>query len=61
MSLTHDIGRGILGIVLLIISSIILLFGVGILLFGNDFLVGLIAIIIGGGIAIASRQRIYGH
>lgn len=60
MGLIHDIGGGILGIILFIVAFVILFLGVGLLLFGQ-WLVGLILIIIGGGMAIASRKRIYGH
>jgi len=60
MSLMEDIGSGMLGVVLLIVSLIILFFGVWLLLSGH-WVVGLILIIIGGGVAISSRQRIHGH
>ena len=60
MSLMEDIGSGMLGVVLLIVSLIILFFGVWLLLSGQ-WVVGLILIIIGGGVAISSRQRIHGH
>ncbi|MFH1638457.1 MAG: hypothetical protein ABIB71_08580 [Candidatus Woesearchaeota archaeon] len=60
MSLIHDIGKGMLGIVLIIVAFIILMFG-GYLIFFGHWIIGLIVIIVGCGIAIASRQRIHGH
>ncbi|MFA5888372.1 MAG: hypothetical protein WC852_06710 [Candidatus Nanoarchaeia archaeon] len=60
MSLLKDIGTGMLGIILLIISFI--LFGLGlVLLFSGHGIIGIILVIVAIGIAIASRKRIHGH
>ncbi len=61
MSITSDIKEGIVGIILLIVAVVILLIGIFALMAPLPFqIVGIILIVIGGGIVIASRKRIYG-